>query len=62
MTETINITPDWEVTTEWFARVLREHGFERNAREPILSFIEQVRYLALTDPDALDRIVAKLEK
>jgi len=58
--ETIELTPNWEVTTEWFARVIAEHGFNRSAREPIVSFIEQVRYLALTDPAALERVIAKL--
>ena len=61
-TEYITLTPEWEATTEWFARVFREHGFERDARGPMVSFIEQVRYLALTDPDALDRVIERLSK
>ena len=60
-TEYIVITPEWESTCEWFARAFREHAFEKDARAPIISFIEQVRYLALTDPAALERIMERLK-
>lgn len=60
-TEYITLTPEWEGTCEWFARALREHAFEKNAKEPIVSFIEQVRYLALTDPAALERVLDRLK-
>lgn len=61
MTETIDLTPNWEATTEWFARALREHAFDKNAKEPVISFIEQVRYLAITDPKALERVLEHLK-
>jgi len=59
-TDTIVLTPNWEGTTEWFALALRDHSFDRGAKEPIVSFIEQVRYLALTNPEALERVIKKM--
>jgi len=59
--KSIVITPNWEATTEWFARNLREWGFEKNAHEPVISLIEQVRYLQQTDPEALDRVIERLK-
>ena len=56
VTEYVTLEPNWEATTEWFARAFREQAFEKNARDPIISFIEQVRYLALKDPEALERM------
>ncbi len=56
----IILTPNWEATCEWFARALSEHAFDRFARQPVISFIEQVRYLALTDPEALSRVIVRL--
>ena len=56
----VNIEPEWENTCEWFAHVLIEHGFEQWAYSPVISFMEQVRYLALTDADALERILTRL--
>lgn len=58
--KTIRLDPNWEATALWFAFALREHSFERNAREPIRSFIEQIRYLTQTDPEAVERILVKL--
>lgn len=59
---TITLEPQWEGLTEWHARALAEHAFERFAKEPVVTFIEQVRYLALTDPEALERILARLKR
>lgn len=61
-TGTIIVEPDWEVLCEWFARALAEHAFDRNAMEPVISFIEQVRYLSLTDPAALARVIQRLTR
>lgn len=58
--EYINLTPNYEVTTQFFAETLAQQGFEKNAKEPVISLIEQVRYLALTDPEALKRVLVKL--
>jgi hypothetical protein len=60
--DTIILTPNWEATCEWFALVLIQHGFDRNARGPVISFIEQARYLALTDPQALERVLERIRR
>lgn len=57
---TVAVEPNWEPLCLWFALALAEHAFERDNRLPVISFIEQVRYLALADPDALARVVARL--
>jgi hypothetical protein len=59
---TIELTPNWEPLCLWFALALAEHAFEQDNRLPVVSFIEQVRYLALTDPEALERVMAKLRR
>lgn len=59
--KTVVLTPNYEATAEWFARALREHAFEKNAKEPVISFIEQIRYLALTDRAALERVIERLK-
>jgi len=58
--ETINLTPNYEATAEWFAHALAQHGFTKNSYSPVVSLIEQVRYLQATDPDALTRILGRL--
>ena len=60
--DTITLEPDWEVMCEWFARALSEHAFERFATAPVVSFIEQVRYLTLTDPDAVVRVIDRVTR
>jgi hypothetical protein len=60
--KTIRVEPDWEATCEWFARALAEHAFHQNETNPVISFIEQVRYLAQTDPQALARIIEKVRQ
>jgi hypothetical protein len=59
--EFINLTPEWENTALWFAEVLKQHGFERDKSGPIITFIEQIRYLTQTDIDAVQRIIEKLK-
>lgn len=56
---TITLEPNWEGTAAYFAHGLMTHSFDRGAKEPIHSFIEQIRYLSLTDPDAVKRILAR---
>jgi hypothetical protein len=41
---------------------MKFHDFEYAAKEPIASFIEQIRYLTLTDPAAVERILEKLRR
>jgi hypothetical protein len=59
--ETITLEPNWENTTRWFARGLSEHAFDKGALSPVISFIEQVRYLAHRDPEALERVLNELK-
>ena len=59
---TITVEPNWEPLCLWFALALAEHAFEQDNRLPVVSFIEQVRYLALTDPEALERVLVKLKR
>ena len=56
----IILEPNWENTAMWFAQAMKFHDFEYAAKEPIVSFIEQIRYLTQTDPEAVERIITKL--
>lgn len=58
--EEIDLTPNYENTAAFIATVLRDHSFEKFATEPVVSLIEQVRYLTQTDPDAVERIINRL--
>ena len=59
---TIQVEPDWEAMCEWFARALAEHAFNQFETNPVISFIEQVRYLTDTDPEAVARIIEKVRR
>ena len=59
---TVTLEPNWEATCEWFARALAEHAFDRFATGPVISFIEQVRYLTLTEPAAVARIIERVSR
>ena len=56
----IVLTPDWEALCLWFARALADHSFDRGARAPVRSLIDIVRFLAATDPEAVQRVMARL--
>lgn len=58
--QTVELTPNYEVTALYFAEVLRDHGFEKGSREPVHSLIQQIRYLMQTDPEAVHRILTRL--
>lgn len=58
----IILEPNWENTALWFANAMKFHDFEYASKEPIISFIEQIRYLTLTDPEAVARILEKLRR
>jgi hypothetical protein len=58
----VTLEPNWEATCEWFARALAEHAFDRFATGPVISFVEQVRYLTLTDPAALARVIERVRR
>jgi len=59
--EFVNLTPEWENTALWFAELLKQHAFDRNESGPVISLIEQIRYLTQTDIDAVQRIIEKLK-
>jgi hypothetical protein len=61
-TRTITIEPEWNNTAAYFAAGLRDHAFERGATEPIVSFIEQVRYLTQTDLPAVERLIERVKR
>jgi hypothetical protein len=58
----IILEPNWENTALWFAHAFRFNDFEKGAKDPIISFIEQIRYLSITDPEAVERILANLKR
>lgn len=60
--DTINLTPNWEGLARWNAVVFSEHGYEKFAYGPMAAFIEQVRFLAIDDPAALQRVIDDLER
>jgi DnaJ-class molecular chaperone len=60
--KTVVLTPNYESTAMYFATVFRDHGFEEGSVEPIISFIEQIRYLTQTDLPAVQRIIDRLSK
>ena len=59
---TIQVEPDWEAMCEWFARALAEHAFAQDEMTPVISFIEQVRYLATSRPSALASVIMRLRQ
>ena len=58
----VDITPQWENTALYFAEVLRDHGFTKGADDPIISFIEMIRHQTLNDPEAVERLLKKLNR
>lgn len=49
MVKEISLEPNWERTAAWHANALRTHSFDFGATEPIVSFIQQIRYLTQLD-------------
>lgn len=62
MPEEVVLTPNYANTVRYFAQGLDEHAFEKNAHTPILSFMEQIRYLCHTQPGELNRIIEEWRK
>lgn len=58
--ETIDLAPEWPAVAEWTARALADHAFEEGSREPVVSLIEMVRYLTLTAPEEVERLIERL--
>jgi len=49
MVKVVVIPPNYENVAAWHANALVTHSFEFGARKPMVSFIEQIRYLAVLD-------------
>jgi len=60
--EEVVVTPHWPNVLRYFAEGLRSHSFDRGATEPIISFIEMVRYCQQTDPAELEVILTELRE
>lgn len=52
MVRRIKLDPNWDNTAAWFGDGLATHSFDYGAREPVVSFIEQIVYLAMKDHEA----------
>lgn len=55
--EFVVLEPNWENTARWFANALATHSFDFGNRGAVGSFMEQIRYLALTDPQGLQKLI-----
>lgn len=53
----IRLDPNYENTAKFFARAFTDHSFDQGATEPVVSFIEQIRYLTQTDLPAVQRVI-----
>jgi len=56
----IILDPDFPAVLRYFAWSLKYHNFEAGAKDPIVSFIEQVRFMYQSDPDELEKILDEL--
>lgn len=55
------LTPNYEQTAAFIAHQLTQKSFEEKAGyNPVISLIEQVRYLYQTDPTAVERLLIRL--
>lgn len=57
MVHEVVIEPEWSNLIRWHGNALATHSFDYGAKAPIRAFIDMVRYLALTDPNELNRIM-----
>jgi hypothetical protein len=53
----VRLEPNWRNTLRYFANAFVWQNFEPGKYDPVVSFIEQVRYLALKDPDVLEAVL-----
>ena len=60
--DTIDITPDWESTLQWLAENMAEHGFIRGSYTSMHTILHTAGYLARHDPQALERVLSRLER
>ena len=60
MAEEIEITPNWESVARFFAFMFADHDMVQGAYGAMASFVETVRYLERTNPDAIVRLIDEL--
>lgn len=62
MSKTVTITPNYEALTRYSAEAFATHGWDttHTLYGPVAAFIELVRHLQATNPEALDRILDKV--
>lgn len=58
----VNLPPHWPNLLRWWAHQMSSHSFNPGALSPVISFIEQIRYLSLTDPEEVNRILEELKE
>jgi len=60
--KTVDIEPHWPSLARWWCQAMAQHSFEWGERGPVKSFIEIIRYLALSDPEELETIIQELRE
>lgn len=61
-TRYIRLDPNYESTVAYFASAFITHSWEKGAeRESMVSLLEQAGYLARTDPQAFQRVIARIK-
>lgn len=58
----VTLEPNWPNTLRWQANAYITNSFEFGAVSPMISLIEQVRYLTQKDPDTLEDILNELRR
>ena len=53
----VEVEPHWPGMARFFATAFTTHGFNYGAAGPVVSFMETIRWLALKDPEELEKII-----
>jgi hypothetical protein len=56
----MDITPDFEHLAKYYAEALSDHSFNAFALTPVISFVEIIYWLTLTNPDSVTELLADL--
>ena len=60
--DTISLVPNWERMLLWMCEAQAQHAFNKDSYGVMASVLESTRFLAATNPDALNRIIDKLKE
>jgi len=60
--ENVEIIPNWERTLMFMCHGQAMNDFNKGAFDVMASVLETTRFLAMTDPDALKRVIEQLKK